>query len=375
MNVVIAIDSFKGSLTSIEAGNAVKSAALKAYESCEVCVSPLADGGEGTVNALFEGLGGEMVSVSVMGPLRSNVMAQYCILPDKKTAVMEIASAAGITLIEKDRLNPLYTTTFGVGEMILDAILRGCRDFIIGIGGSATNDGGIGMLSALGYEFLDANGKEVQHCAAGLKDIVCISDKRVVPQLSQCRFRIACDVDNVLCGETGCSKVFSLQKGATAEMAEEMDKWMLHYGTQVERVRKNADMNACGAGAAGGLGFAFLSFTQAYLSSGVKLILSETGLEEKIKTADLVITGEGRLDSQTAMGKAPIGVARLAKKYNKKVIAFSGCIGDGAEILNYEGIDAYFPILRNVVTLNEALNKDNAYKNLSDTAYQVFRII
>lgn len=375
MNVVIAIDSFKGSLSSIEAGNAVKEAVLKADSEAAVQVCPLADGGEGTVEALQNGLGGEGVTVTVTGPLGTPVKAKYCILPDKNTAVIEMASAAGITLVPENERNPLNTTTFGVGEVIKDAINKGCRRFIVGIGGSATNDGGIGMLSALGFQFLDKDGNSVSFGAKGLENLHSISTENAMQELKECSFRVACDVTNPLCGENGCSAVFGPQKGATPEMVSKMDKWLENYSRIAATVSENADADHPSAGAAGGLGFAFLTFLNAKLQSGVKIVLEETHLENYIKNADIVITGEGRLDGQTAMGKAPIGVAQLAKKHGKKVVGFSGCVTDDAEILNRHGIDAFFPILRSVVTLEEALQKSNAYKNLKDTAYQVFRLI
>ena len=375
MNIVVAIDSFKGSLTSLEAGNAVKEAALKLNSNTEVFVRPLADGGEGTVEALYAGLGGEKVSIEVSGPLNSPVNAEYLILSDGKTAVMEMSAAAGITLINENERNPLNATTYGVGEMIKNAVGRGCRSFIVGIGGSATNDGGVGMLTALGFVFKDKNGNLIPSGAKGLESLSAISAENVLPELKECKFRIACDVTNPLCGEKGCSAVYGPQKGATLEMIEKMDKWLKNYADISKTVSAEADMNYEGAGAAGGLGFAFRTFLNAELESGIKIILEETRLEDYIKKADIVITGEGRLDSQTAMGKAPIGVASLAKKYGKRVIAFSGCVADGAEILNNCGIDAFFPILRGVVSLEEALNPQNAYKNLTSTAYQVFRLL
>lgn len=375
MNIVVAIDSFKGSLTSVEAGNAVKEAALKLNDKTEVFVRPLADGGEGTVEALSSGLGGNLIKATVKGPLFKPVNAEYCILADGKTAVIEMSSAAGITLLTEEERNPLETTTYGVGVLIKDAINRGCRNFIVGIGGSATNDGGTGMLSALGFEFKDENGNAVPLGAKGLENLSVISVENVLPELKECKFRIACDVTNPLCGENGCSAVFGPQKGATPEMIEKMDNWLRNYAVISKTVSNKADMNYAGVGAAGGLGFAFRTFLNSELQSGIKIILEETKLEEYIKKADIVVTGEGRLDSQTAMGKAPVGVAELAKKHGKKVIAFSGCVTDDAEILNTCGIDAFFPILRTVTTLEEALNPDNAYKNLVNTAYQVFRLM
>lgn len=372
MKIVVAIDSFKGSLSSLMAGNAVKDAALRVRSDANVIVRPLADGGEGTVEAMSQG--GKMVTINVSGPLNERVEAEYCITEDG-VAVIEMSAAAGITLVPLDKRNPMNTTTFGVGEIIKDAIDKGCRDFIVGIGGSATNDGGTGMLSALGYEFLKADGTPIELGAKGLEYLSRITTDKVIPELKNCRFKIACDVENTLCGDNGCSAVFGKQKGATPDMIKKMDLWLENYAELSKQISETADMNFSGVGAAGGLGFAFLGFTNAKLESGIKIILEQTRLEEYIKDADLVITGEGRLDSQTVMGKAPSGVADLAKKYGKKVIAFSGCVTEDAEICNEYGIDAFFPIVRGVTTLEEALNTDNAYKNLEATAYQVFRLV
>lgn len=375
MKVVVAIDSFKGSLNSVQAGNAVKDAVLRLDETANVVVKPLADGGEGTVDALVETANSEMVELVVKGPLLKPTTAKYCILKDTNTAVIEMAAASGITLITPEERNPLDTTTYGVGELIKDAICRGCRRFIVGIGGSATNDGGTGMLTALGYEFLDKNGKPIALGAKGLKDLCEIKTDKVLSDLTDCTFGVACDVTNTLCGENGCSAVFGPQKGATPEMVRDMDAWLKNYADIAKTVSNKADENVAGVGAAGGLGFAFLAFTNATLKSGIEIILDEIKIEKEIKDADIVVTGEGRLDSQTVMGKAPIGVARLAKKYGKKVIAFSGCVTEDAEVCNMHGIDAFFPIVRGVTTLDDALNTENAYKNLTATAYQVFRLL
>lgn len=374
MKVVIAIDSFKGSMTSLEAGGAVKDALLRVDPNAEAKVLPLADGGEGTVAAMCAGLGGEMVEAEVTGPLGERVTAKYCIV-NGSTAVIEMAEAAGLTLVPPEMRDPMFTTTYGVGELILNAIARGCRSFIVGIGGSATNDGGVGMLSALGFEFFDKDGQNIARGAYGLDALASISAANACPELKNCTFRVACDVDNPLCGARGCSAVYGPQKGATPESVVIMDGWLGRYAEMAKGVFPNADPEYPGSGAAGGLGFAFMTFLAASLESGIKIILSETGIEEHIKNADVVVTGEGRIDFQTAMGKAPIGVAKLAKKHGKKVIAFAGCVTEDAEECNNHGIDAFFPIIRGVTTLDEALNKENAIKNLKATAYQVFRLI
>lgn len=375
MKVTIAIDSFKGSLTSLEAGKAVQEAIAQLDKDVAVTVRPLADGGEGTVAALSTIPGAKTVKISVCGPLEASVEAKYCILQDTNTAVIEMAEAAGINLLPREQLNPLKTTTYGVGELILDAINRGCRNFLIGIGGSATNDGGVGMLQALGFCFLDEYGAQIARGAAGLEQLRSISAENMHPALKDCKFRVACDVNNPLCGERGCSRVYGPQKGATYTMVSEMDAWLERYAELVKAYNPNADADMKGAGAAGGLGFAFAAFTNAALEPGVQIVLEETKLEEHIKDADIVVTGEGRLDGQTVMGKAPVGVAELAKKYGKRVIAFSGCVAEDAELCNQHGIDAFFPILRRISTLEEALDPKTAYRNLRDTAYQVFRLI
>lgn len=374
MKVVIAIDSFKGSLSSLEAGEAVREGVMKADESAEVVIRPLADGGEGTVEALAIGLGGEMIEVNVTGPLGESVKAKYCIVKGS-TAVIEMAQAAGLPLVPTDLRDPMNTTTYGVGELILDAIRRGCLSFIVGIGGSATNDGGVGMLSALGFDFLDKNGEKIAFCARGLKDLASVSAENALPKLRECTFRVACDVNNPLCGERGCSAVYGPQKGATPESVKIMDEWLGKYAETAKAVFPNADPDYPGAGAAGGLGFAFKTFMNASLESGIGIILDETELERHIADADVVVTGEGRIDFQTAMGKAPIGVAKLAKKHGKRVVAFAGCVTEDAEECNSHGIDAFFPIIRGITTLDEALDRNNAYSNLRAAAYQVFRLI
>ncbi len=375
MKILVAIDSFKGSLTSLQAGNAVKEAIHKIDASAQVVVKPLADGGEGTVEALASSPNAEMIRLTVCGPLSEPVDAGYCILKDSGTAVIEMAAAAGLPLLPANKRNPLLTTTYGVGQLIRDALQRGCRQLIVGIGGSATNDGGTGMLQALGYDLLDVNGKPIPLGAQGLQMLHEIRIDRVLPELAECRFQVACDVNNPLCGENGCSAVYGPQKGASPDMIRQMDIWLQNYAALVRTVCAKADPEFPGAGAAGGLGFAFLALMGAALRPGIEIVLESTGIEQEIQNADIVVTGEGRLDAQTVMGKAPIGVACLAKKYGKKVIAFSGCVGADAERCNDHGIDAFFPILRNITTLEEALEPRQAYENLTATAYQVFRLL
>ena len=375
MKVVVAIDSLKGSLTSLEAGEAIQEGILRAIPDAEVIVRPLADGGEGTVEALTRGMNGRYEKITVTDPLGRPTDAVYGILEDLHTAIIEMSAAAGITLIDAKDRNPMNTTTYGVGEMIKDAIGKGCRHFFIGIGGSATNDGGIGMLQALGYGMLDTEGKQVSLGAKGLAELVSITDEDVLPELKKCTFQIACDVKNPLCGEKGCSAVFGPQKGATPDMITQMDSWLGKYALLTANRYKKADSQYPGTGAAGGMGFAFLSYMNAELRSGVQIVLEETKLEEYVKDADIVVTGEGCLDGQSVMGKAPIGVAALAKKHHKKVIAFAGCVTEDAKVCNQNGIDAFFPILRNVVTREESMHTDNARRNMTDTAEQVFRLI
>ncbi len=374
MKVVIAIDSLKGSLTSMEAGRAIKEGILNILPETEVIVKPLADGGEGTTEALVEGLGGEMVYVDVHGPLETPVRAGYGLIKETGTVIMEMASAAGIILVGKDK-RPLDATTYGVGEMIRDAVQRGCRSFIIGIGGSATNDGGIGMLTALGYEFLDAEGRPSGIGGGALKRVASVRTDKVLPELKECRFKIACDVTNPLCGINGATYIYGPQKGVTENMQEELDADMAGYAAVTKACIGTDFAETEGAGAAGGLGFAFLSYLNANLQPGIELVLDAVDMEKSMEGADLVFTGEGRLDYQTAMGKAPVGIAKLAKKHGAKVIALAGAVIEGAEKCNENGIDAFFPILRRIVTLDEAMDPETAKQNMVKTAEQVIRLV
>lgn len=375
MKVVIAIDSLKGSLSSMEAGMAIKDGILAAKPDAEVIVKPLADGGEGTTDALIEGMNGERIDLTVTGPMHTPVDAYYGYLKDTNTAVMEMASAAGITLVPDSEKNPLLATSYGVGEMINDAIQRGCRNFIIGIGGSVTNDGGIGMLKALGVRFLDENGEDAGEGGQALAKIARIDVSGMNPLLKECHIQVACDVNNPLCGKNGSTYVYGPQKGVTEDMKKTLDEAMAHFARVTSETLENDYMNIPGAGAAGGLGYAFLAYTGAALTPGIELILDAVELEEELSGADVVVTGEGRLDFQTAMGKAPVGVARLAKKYNAKVIAFAGSVTKEATACNKEGIDAFFPILRGVCTLAEAMDPVAARNNMTATVEQVFRLL
>ncbi|MDE6882872.1 MAG: glycerate kinase [Lachnospiraceae bacterium] len=377
MKAVIAIDSFKGSLSSQEAGQAAAAGIKRVFPDAVTQVCPLADGGEGTVETLISGMGGTIRRLSVTGPLGESVTGRYGVLEDGVTAVLEMADAAGITMVLPEQRNPLYTTTYGVGETIRDAVKEGCRKFIIGIGGSATNDGGVGMLQALGFEFLDGEGKPVAFGAQGLEKLVCIGTQHAMEELAECEFHIACDVKNALCGPEGCSAVFGPQKGADDAMIRKMDAWLADYAALAAAACEGeaVDPDHPGSGAAGGLGFAFRTFLHGSLEPGVELILRETKLEEKLRDADVVVTGEGRLDGQTVMGKAPVGVAALAKKHGKRVVAFSGCVTEDARECNAHGIDAFFPIVRGAVSLEEAMDRENAARNMTDTVEQVFRLM
>lgn len=372
LKVVIAIDSFKGSMTSLEAGSAVADGIRKAVEDVRIDVCPAADGGEGTVKTLADGLGGNIIKESVCGPYGRKVMAQYCVTP-MGVCVIEAASAAGLSLTRENERDPMRATTRGLGELILKAVKSGCRQFIIGIGGTAANDGGTGMLSALGYKFSDSCGNEIADGAAGLRDLASIECDGVAPELSECSFSIACDVTNPLCGENGCSAVYAPQKGAKSEDIPLMDEWLENYAELTEKINPEADKDYPGAGAAGGLGFAFISYLGAKLLPGAKLVMRTVGFERRIENADIIVTGEGRIDSQTVMGKLPAYVAEEANKRGIPVIAFAGSVDDKAA--KGCGITAAFPVVRGVTDLSAAMDKENAKNNLENTAEQVFRLI
>ena len=377
MNVIVAIDSLKGSLRSLQAGAAAKAGILRAIPDAIVSVKPVADGGEGTVTALVSGLSGRSVTIAVTGPLGETVEATYGILPDH-TAVIEMAEAAGLPLVPAEKRNPMITTTYGVGEMILHALDEGCRSFIIGIGGSATNDGGTGMLRALGCRFWKADGSEIALGAQELSELATIETEVLDPRLKESRFSIACDVTNPLCGPSGASYIFAQQKGADPATVQKLDAVLAHLA-DMTAVTLGTDLrDQPGAGAAGGLGFAFASYLNGTLRPGVDIVLDAVLPESELRAADIVVTGEGRFDGQTAMGKAPVGIARRAKACGCKVIVLAGSVehsGARATQQNPPLIDAVFPILPGAMTLEEAMHEDVAYENMEYTAEQVFRVV
>lgn len=379
MKITVLIDSFKGSLSSLETGNIVKETILKINKDEQINVLPIADGGEGTVEALSELEGAREITVKVNNPLMDKIDAKYIIVDNKKIsevplAIMEMSAASGLTLI-KDNLSPMTASTYGVGEMIIDAVEKGVKKFIIGIGGSATNDGGIGMLTSLGYKFLDEDGNAVHPSVKGIEYLEKIDTSNVDTRLKDCEFSIACDVDNPLTGEKGSANVFGPQKGANEEQVIEIDRLLGKFHVKTKEIITDADDKYPGVGAAGGLGYAFKNYFKAELTPGIELILNLLNAEELIKESDLVITGEGKIDFQTSMGKTPVGIARTAKKYNKKVIAFSGIVDNEAVAVNKEGIDAFFPILDKITSLEEAMDKEKAKENLSRCVSQVFNLI
>ncbi len=372
MRITVAIDSFKGCISSAEAGEAAAKGITLACPDADVAVFPIADGGEGTVQALTAVPNGRCRYVAVTDPVGNRVKACYGIVGS--TAIIEIASAAGLALVDRRQRNPMHTTTYGVGEMIRDAIEIGCRDFIIGLGGSATNDCGIGMLQALGFVFLDKSGNSVPFGADGLIKVRTIVCENAMSELRDCSFRIACDVTNPLCGPNGCSAVFAPQKGASEADIPIMDAAMADFAALTWQTYEFADETAAGAGAAGGLGYAFMTYLGGRMQSGIKLIMERIGLEESIADSELVITGEGRLDAQTVMGKVPIGVAEAAVRHGKPVFALAGCIGEGADACNSHGIDAFFPILRSPMSLSEAMDAETAKKNITATVQQIMNL-
>ena len=370
MKVVVAIDSFKGSLSSAEAGAACREGILRADPDAQVLVYRAADGGEGTLE-VFMGLGMEWKSVSVTGPLGEKVDSGYC--ADKSRAFVEMARAAGLTMVPEKRRNPLDTTTFGVGELIMDAAKGGCRDIYLCIGGSATGDCGMGMLTAMGWRFLDGEGRQCGVAGRDLARVAAIGGG--AEKLAGVKFHVACDVNNPLFGENGAAAVYGPQKGASPEDVGFMDAAAERFSKVCAEYFGRDASALAGAGAAGGMGYALAEFLDAELIPGAELVLQAGGIEKDLPGADYAVTGEGRLDSQSVMGKVPVGVAKLAGKYGVPTIAVAGCASESAKICNDHGIAAYFPIPAGACTLEEAMDKKTAAQNLSRTAEQVFRLL
>ncbi|MBA7576297.1 Glycerate 2-kinase [subsurface metagenome] len=353
MKIVVAPDSFKGSLTAVEVSDAIGLGVREIFPEAEIVKIPMADGGDGTVQCLVNATGGEILKEKVTGPLGDEVLASYGILGDKKTAVIEMAEASGLTLVPENKRNPLITTTYGTGQLIKAALDQGCRKMIIGIGGSATNDGGAGMVQALGVKLLDRERKEIGFGGGELKKVFRIDTKYLDNRLSETKVLIASDVSNPLCGPKGASRIYGPQKGATPEITEELDKSLAHFAEVIKRDLNKDVKDVPGAGAAGGLGASLMAFLDAELRPGIEIIIEIVKLEQAIKDADLVITGEGKIDSQTIYGKAPIGVAKIAKKYSIPVIAVAAIISDDADIVHQYGIDTLIKISEPPMSLAE----------------------
>lgn len=367
--VVIAPDSFKESLSALEVAEAIERGFRQIFPQVQYVKLPMADGGEGTVDSMVAATGGEIVTVAVTGPLGQPVQAFYGLLGEGETAVIEMAAASGLHLAPKAQRDPRMTTSYGTGELIQAALDRGVKTIILGIGGSATNDGGAGMMQALGARLLDENRQALPPGGAALAQLAYIDLSGVDPRLQQVSITAACDVDNPLCGANGASAVFGPQKGATPEMVTQLDAALRHYGTLLEQATGREVINAPGAGAAGGMGAALLGMLNARLRPGIEIVIETLQLEEALRDADLVITGEGRLDSQSVHGKTPIGVARVAKRFGLPVIGIAGSLSKDYQVVHQHGIDAAFSVLDRVVSLEEALAE--AADNLEVTARNV----
>jgi glycerate kinase len=373
MKFVLAPDSFKESMTAKEVSEAMERGIKKVIPDTECIQVPMADGGEGTVQSLVDATNGEIVEVEVTGPDGKRIKAMFGLLGDGKTAVIEMASASGIHLIKKEERNPLYTTTYGTGELIKAALDRGVNSIFIGIGGSATNDGGAGMIQALGARLLDKDGNELAFGGGALDKLHCIELSELDNRINNVKIDVACDVTNPLTGPTGASHVFGPQKGATPELVKILDANLCHYAEVIRNQLGKDIENVPGAGAAGGLGAGLMAFLNAELKRGVDLVIEYTNLEEKMKGADYVFTGEGSIDSQTVFGKTPYGVSTTAQKLGIPVIAFAGRIGDGVEVLYNHGITSIVGILSGVVSLEDAL-KDGV-RNIERASENITRIL
>ncbi|ELY7393045.1 glycerate kinase [Cronobacter universalis] len=367
--IVIAPDSFKESLSAMDVARAIEAGFREIYPQAHYVCVPMADGGEGTVEAMVAATGGQIITTPVTAPLGNKVDGFFGLLGDGETAVVEMAAASGLHLVPTAQRDPRITTSYGTGELILAALERGVKAVIIGIGGSATNDGGAGMMQALGARFLDDEGHELAPGGAALAGLERLDLSALDPRLARISVTVACDVDNPLCGEKGASAVFGPQKGATPAMVTELDAALRRFGEQLEAATGKTIISAPGAGAAGGMGAALLGMLNAELRPGIEIVIEFLGLAQAVRDADLVITGEGRLDSQSIHGKTPIGVARVAKQFQRPVVAIAGSLTPDYQIVHEHGIDAAFSVLDRIVTLQEAL--DDAERNLRVTARNV----
>lgn len=355
MRIIVAPDSFKGSVSAVGTANAMEKGIKEVFPDAEVIKVPIADGGEGTVEALVSATNGQMMCQKVTGPLGETIEACWGILGDGETAVIEMAAASGLPLVPKDKKDPRITTTYGTGQLIKAALDKGLRKIIIGIGGSATNDGGCGMAQALGASFLDKEGQELPYGGGALAQLDHVNLSNMDARLADTIIMVACDVDNPLCGAKGATAVYGPQKGATPEMVIELDAALKNFAGKVQKVTGKDVAECPGAGAAGGLGAGLLFFTNAKLRPGVEIVLETTGFESLVERAQLVITGEGRTDFQTAFGKAPVGVAKLAKKYNVPTICIAGGLGQGHEDVFQQGIDGLMSTVPGPMSLEECI--------------------
>ena len=357
MKIVIAPDSFKECLSAQEVASHIASGIRNIVPNAEIYEIPISDGGEGVLEALLNGVGGRRISVSVMDPLMRQIKAEYGILKDEKTAVIEMAKASGLELLKEHEKNPLLTTTFGTGQLIKDALDKGCTKIIIGIGGSATNDGGAGMVRALGAKFLDDKGEEIPEGGGGLERLKTLDLSNFDKRIQNCEVVVACDVSNPLTGENGASMVYGGQKGGSKQDLEFLDSNLAHYANSI-KANLGIDISRIpGAGAAGGTGAGLMAFLEGKLVNGIELILQTIKIEEFIKQADLVFTGEGKIDGQTLHGKTISGIAAMSKKHKVPVIVITGKIGDGIEEIYNLGVNAVFSIVNQPMELRQAMDQ------------------
>lgn len=371
--IVLAPDSFKESMTAKEVCEAMERGIRKANSQIRCIHVPMADGGEGTIQSLVDATGGRVYSKEVVGPLGNNVVAEYGILGNGEIGVIEMASASGIHLVDSEKRNPLITTTFGTGQLIKACLDKGVKKLLIGIGGSATNDGGAGFIQALGGRLLDENGDDLSYGGGALAKLHTIDLSNLDERLKYVSVEVACDVNNPLCGKEGASYVFGPQKGATREMIEILDQNLSHYAEVIKEQLGKDVISKAGAGAAGGLGAGLMAFLDVKLKNGIEMVIEYANLEEKVRDADMVWTGEGSIDFQTQYGKTPLGVAMIAKKYNKPVIALAGRVGNDIDALYDKGIDAIFGIMRGVTSIEEALVKGP--ENVEKTSENIIRLL